>query len=98
MLMQVPVFEKGLKATWEWLESLPEVKRQQIRSRFGVPRRRFAATAMLQAPDEVTFQTQTASVFFSIQKARDILGYSPRITFQEGMHRVEQWLRFANQI
>ena len=98
VLMQVPVFEKGLKATWEWLESLPEVKRQQIRSRFGVPRRRFAATAMLQAQDEVTFQTQTASVFFSIQKARDILGYSPRITFQEGMHRVEQWLRFANQI
>jgi nucleoside-diphosphate-sugar epimerase len=98
VLMQIPVFEKLLKSTWEWLESLPENKRQRIRSRFGVPRRKFAPPTTVPLPDEVTFQTQTGTVYFSIQKAREILGYSPRIKFREGMHRVEQWLRFANQI
>lgn len=98
VLMQIPAFEKALKSIWEWLESLPESRRQRIRARFGVPRRRFVAPFALPLPDEVTFRTQTGTVFFSIQKARDLLGYSPTINFQEGMFRVEQWLRFANAI
>ena len=98
VLLQIPVFEKALKSVWEWLESLPENRRQRIRSRFGVPRRKFAAPQAIPLPDEVTFQTQTGKVFFSIDKAREILGYSPRINFQDGMFRVEQWLRFANAI
>lgn len=98
VLLQIPVFEKALKSVWEWLESLPETRRQRIRSRFGVPRRKFAAPSAVPLPDEVTFRTQTGKVFFHIDKARDILGYSPRINFQEGMLRVEQWLRFANAI
>src|SRR5205823_2478311 len=98
VLLQIPAFERALKSTWEWLESLPESRRQDIRSRFGVPRRKFVAPFAVPLPDEVTFQTQSGTVFFSIQKASDILGYSPRINFQEGMLRVEQWLRFANAL
>lgn len=98
VLLQIPVFERALKSTWEWLESLPESRRQRIRSRFGVPRRKFVPASAISIPDEVTFQTQTGTVFFNIQKAREILGYTPRVNFQEGMLRVEQWLRFANAI
>jgi len=49
-------------------------------------------------PDEVTFKTQTGNVFFNIHKAGEVLGYSPRVNFQEGMLRVEQWLRFAGAL
>jgi nucleoside-diphosphate-sugar epimerase len=98
LLLEIPVCERALKAAWQWLESLPEEKKQKIRGRVGVPSRKPRASAPSLIPDEVTFKTQTGSVFFSINKARDILGYSPRINFREGMLRVEQWLRFANAL
>jgi nucleoside-diphosphate-sugar epimerase len=47
-------------------------------------------------PDYDSWQEQTGSVYFSIEKARRILGYEPRIPFPEGMRRVEEWLKFAN--
>jgi nucleoside-diphosphate-sugar epimerase len=43
----------------------------------------------------VTEATQSTTVFFSIEKARKVLGYEPRVQFAEGMRRVEQWLRYA---
>jgi nucleoside-diphosphate-sugar epimerase len=98
LLLQIPVCERVLKAAWQWLESLPEEKRQKIRGRMGVPPRKPQGSAASLMPDEVTFKTQTGSVFFSINKARDVLGYTPRINFREGMLRVEQWLRFANAL
>jgi nucleoside-diphosphate-sugar epimerase len=98
LLLQIPAFERVLNAAWQWLESLPESKREKIRSRVGVPRRKPQPEKTPLMPDEVTFRTQTATVFFSIKKARDVLGYTPRISFHEGMLRVEQWLRFANAL
>jgi nucleoside-diphosphate-sugar epimerase len=98
LLLQIPVCERALKSAWQWLESLPEEKRQRIRGRVGVPRAKAALSGPTLIPDEVTFKTQTGSVFFSINKARELLGYSPRINFREGMLRVEQWLRFANAL
>jgi len=98
LLLQIPICERVLKAAWQWLEALPEGKREKIRGRVGVPRNKPQASGPSLMPDEVTFKTQTGSVFFSINKARDVLGYSPRINFSEGMLRVEQWLRFANAL
>jgi len=101
ILLQIPATERVLKAAWQWLESLPEGQRERIRGKAGVPRRKLHAAGGSPGPpmpDEVTFRTQTGSVFFSINKARKVLGYLPRIGFREGMHRVEQWLRFANAL
>jgi nucleoside-diphosphate-sugar epimerase len=98
LLLQIPVCERALKAAWQWLESLPEARRSKIRGRVGVPRSKPLTSGPSVLPDEVTFKTQTGNVFFSIHKAREVLGYSPRVNFREGMIRVEQWLRFANAL
>ncbi len=98
LLLQIPACERALKSAWQWLESLPETRREKIRGRFGVPRSKPLTSGPSLLPDEVTFKTQTGNVFFSIQKAREVLGYSPRVNFREGMIRVEQWLRFANAL
>lgn len=95
MLMQIPLSEAAMKRAWIWVESLPPQKRERLRARFGV---RGASTKSVKAqfvPDEVTEATQSSNVFFSIEKARRILGYEPRVGFAEGMKRVEQWLRYA---
>ena len=58
----------------------------------------FIFTSPTFVPDEVTIATQTGTVFFSIEKAKRILGYRPRILFPQGTALVEQWLRFANYL
>lgn len=35
---------------------------------------------------------------YSIAKARAQLGYVPRVTFEEGMQRVEAWLRTSGHL
>jgi len=49
-------------------------------------------------PDRDSWQEQTGAVFFSIEKARRVLGYEPRIPFSEGIRRVEAWLRYAEYL
>ena len=99
MLLQIPASERLLTMAWGWLASLPEEKREKIRARIGVPRQiRPLQSNGQHMPDEVTFATQTTTVFFRIDKARDLLGYRPRVSFNEGMRLVEQWLRFANYL
>jgi len=49
-------------------------------------------------PDRDSWEEQTGAVFFSIEKARRILGYEPRIPFSEGIRRVEAWLRYAEYL
>ena len=99
MLLQIPASERLLTRAWGWLASLPEEKREKIRARIGVPRQiRPLQSNGQHMPDEVTFATQTTTVFFRIDKARDLLGYRPRVSFNEGMRLVEQWLRFANYL
>jgi nucleoside-diphosphate-sugar epimerase len=99
LLLQIPLAERTLSALWGHLASLPEEQQQRIRSRIGVRSKSLAASNNGRfIPDEVTLATQTGSVFFSIERARKILGYSPRISFAQGTARVEQWLRFANYL
>jgi nucleoside-diphosphate-sugar epimerase len=99
MLLQIPATERLLAWAWGWIASLPEEKRQTIRARIGVPRETVSASPNGEyVPEQVTFATQTTSVFFQIDKARELLGYRPRISFEQGMSLVEQWLRFANYL
>ncbi len=43
----------------------------------------------------MTEATQSTTVFFSVEKARKLLGYEPQVRFADGMKLVEQWLRYA---
>jgi nucleoside-diphosphate-sugar epimerase len=99
LLMQVPVTEKVLTRLWAWMASLPEARREQVRARLGVRRqpvgKKGAETFM---PDETTLATQTGTVFFQIDRARQVLGFEPRVPFRQGIGLVEQWLRYANYL
>jgi nucleoside-diphosphate-sugar epimerase len=98
MLMQVPLTQRILSGAWGWLESLSEERRQSVRSRIGVRRLAAAERTTVPMPDAVDFATQTGTVFFSIDKARKVLGYEPRIFSSQGLALVEQWMRHANYI
>lgn len=99
LLLQVPATERILARLWAWLASLPEDQRERVRSRLGVRRKpvqKMGAETFM--PDETTLATQTGTVFFKIDRARQLLGYEPRVPFREGIARVEQWLRYANYL
>jgi nucleoside-diphosphate-sugar epimerase len=99
LLLQIPAAERTLSALWGRMQSLPEAQQQRIRSRVGILPKPFAPSKNGRfIPDEVTVATQTGTVFFSIEKAKRILGYQPRIPFAQGTALVEQWLRFANYL
>jgi nucleoside-diphosphate-sugar epimerase len=95
MLMQIPLTEAAMKKAWSYVSSLPAQKRERLRARFGVRRAAAKPTRARFIPDAVTEATQSATVFFSIEKARKVMGYEPRIQFAGGMKLVEQWLRYA---
>jgi len=95
MLMQIPLTEAGMKKAWNWIGSLPAEKRERLRAHLGVRRAPARSANARFVPDEVTAATQSATVFFGIEKARRVLGYEPRVRFAEGMKLVEQWLRYA---
>jgi len=98
MLMEVPVTEAAMKKAWTWLNSLPSEKRERLRARLGVRRPVAQAAQPKFIPDPVTVATQSATVFFSIEKARKLIGYKPRIHFADGMRLVEHWMRFAGYV
>lgn len=99
ILLQIPITQRLLTDAWSWMVSLPDETRHKIRARIGVAQSLPSVTSKEQyIPDEVTLATQTASVFFSIEKARKLLGYRPRVSFDRGIRMVEEWLRFANYL
>jgi nucleoside-diphosphate-sugar epimerase len=101
LLQRIPVCERGLAKLWPWLQSLSEEERQRLRKRLGLASNTTAVSdsnGRPNFPDPVTFATQTGTVFFRIDKARKLLGYTPRVPFVQGIHLVEQWLRFANYL
>jgi nucleoside-diphosphate-sugar epimerase len=95
MLMQIPLAEVAMNKAWSWVSSLAPEQQGQLRARFGVRRAALKSADAKFIPDVVTEATQSTTVFFSIEKARKVLGYEPRIRFAEGMKLVEQWLRYA---
>lgn len=99
LLRRIPAIERIQTALWAWMQSQPEERRERIRARFSIPESAVPENnGDLSMPEEVTVATQTGTVFFSIAKARKILGYQPRIPFSRGIRLVEQWLRFANHL
>ncbi len=97
LLLQIPLTQRLLSGTWNLLESLSESRRKLLRSRLGIRPAEVAPTTEFM-PDPVDFATQTGTVFFSIDKARQVLGYEPRVLFRHGTALVEQWMRHANYI
>ena len=95
MLMQIPATQAILKKAWNWASSLPSEKRELLRAQFGAKRPSSAKENGRYIPDPVTVATQSTSVFFSIDKARRVLGYEPNIKFADGIRLVEQWLQYA---
>jgi nucleoside-diphosphate-sugar epimerase len=99
LLRRIPAMERVQTALWAWMQSQPEERRERIRARFSSPDNPAAETnGNFFMPEEVTVATQTGTVFFSIDKAKRVLGYQPRIPFSRGIQLVEQWLRFANHL
>jgi nucleoside-diphosphate-sugar epimerase len=98
MLLQIPATEAALKKLWNWVGSMPSERRDRLKARFGARRNSVPETNGKYIPDPVTVATQSATVFFSIEKARRVLGYEPRVKFAEGIKLVEQWLRYACHI
>ena len=98
LLLQVPLTKRILSGVWGWMESLTEDRRQKLRSRLGVRRTAQAAPAGPPLPDPVDFATQTGTVYFRIDKAREVLGYEPRVLFRQGIALVEQWMHHANYL
>jgi nucleoside-diphosphate-sugar epimerase len=95
MLMEIPLTEAAMKKAWNWISSLPPEKRERLRARLGVRRAAPKSAKGKFIPDAVTEATQSTTVFFSIEKARTLLGYEPCVRFADGMKMVEQWLRYA---
>jgi nucleoside-diphosphate-sugar epimerase len=99
LLRRVPAMERIQTALWGWMQSQPEERRERLRARFVTAETPDpASNGNFFMPEEVTVATQTGTVFFSIEKAKKILGYRPRIPFSRGIEMVEQWLRFANYL
>jgi len=60
----------------------------------GAPKRAVQTRSRpLPSRDEVDIQN--SNIVFSIEKARRILGYDPRIAFAEGMERTAAWIKWA---
>jgi nucleoside-diphosphate-sugar epimerase len=99
LLLRIPATKRVLDGLWQWSASLDETSRERIRARVGIRPQALAPRENSKPmPDADTLATQSTTVFFSIEKARKRLGYSPRIRFTEGITLVEQWLRFANYL
>lgn len=98
LLLRIPATKKVLDSLWHWSASLDETSRERLRSRVGIRAIPVSSNNHRCFPDAETVATQTTTVFFSIEKARRLLGYRPRIPFAQGIALVEQWLRFANYL
>jgi nucleoside-diphosphate-sugar epimerase len=96
LLKEIPLADRMITWAWYRTQTMSEVEKDKLRRRLsgGGPALKSGMTSAM--PDAGKAAIQSSDVFFSIEKARRLLGYSPRIQFAEAMQRTEQWLRFAN--
>jgi nucleoside-diphosphate-sugar epimerase len=95
-LFNAPIVGRALRSMWR--KMVPGDEEESAEPRSNHDTGESAQPAPRPIPDYDFWQEQTGSVYFSIEKARKILGYEPRIPFPEGMRRVQEWLKFANHI
>ena len=95
LLRQIPIVDRMLIWAWSKFEGMPELEKDMWRQRLsgGASANSGKTPAM---PDADRAAIESVDLLFSIEKARRVLGYSPRIPFSQAMRRTEQWLRFAN--
>lgn len=100
MAKQIPLFDSLFQRLWYYFQSLTEQQRERLRMRIEGSKSSKQNTRIHRQsnPDLDTLAIQTGTVLFSIDKARRILGYEPRVRFSEGMRLTERWLRFANYL
>jgi len=98
MLNSIPIFDRLLQRLWYWMQTLSEEQKALLRARLmgsasDLPKDRHRVV-----PDLETWATQSGNVRFRIDKAKQTLGYTPRIPFTEGIGLTEQWLSWANYV
>ena len=98
MAKQIPIFENLIQRLWFYYQGLNEERQERFRRRFESRKssNENSRKHRQAIPSLDTFAIQTGTVFFSIDKARKLLGYQPRVSFSEGMRLTELWLQFAN--
>jgi nucleoside-diphosphate-sugar epimerase len=102
-LHSVPMIDRSMKAGKAAMRLLlPAAVHQQLRQRLSSDRISSASNGSGQpetpqplSQAEVYMLTTFARVEFSIEKARRMLGYNPKIAFSEGMERTAAWINWA---
>ena len=97
LMKRIPICDRVIQELWDRLQNLTDTRKEYLR-RFVSDQSggRAASQSHSEIPDRDTLAIQTGTVYFKIDKARRLLGYSPKINFSRGIHCCEQWLRFAN--
>jgi len=95
LLREIPLTERMLTWAWSSTQHLGRAGKDDLRARISGNGHRSQSPGM---PDLDTWSIQTNTVLFSLSKAAKILGYHPRVTFAEGIHRTHEWLQFANYL
>jgi nucleoside-diphosphate-sugar epimerase len=96
LLKQIPIADRMLTWAWYKTQGMTEVEKDRLRKRLYDNGSSATLAKAFPMPDAGRAAIETVDVLFSIEKARRLLGYSPRIHFLEAMERTEQWLRYAN--
>jgi nucleoside-diphosphate-sugar epimerase len=102
-LHSIPMIDRSMKAGKAVVRSLlPAAVRQQLRQRLSSKSISSAPngsghpeTSQPLSQAEVYMLTTFERVRFSIEKARRMLGYDPKIDFSEGMERTTAWIKWA---
>ena len=97
LVKRVPVGDRMLMWARYKFESCSDDTKARIRARLHGRGSR-APGRNLALPGLEFCAMRRGTVEFSIQRARDVLGYSPRVSFATGMELTAQWLRFANYL
>jgi nucleoside-diphosphate-sugar epimerase len=101
LIRRVPLCDRGYQRLWELAQHLSPETKQKIKQRLGGVSEAGVVKSANESrymPDLDVCNNLTGTVTFSIDKARRILGYQPRISFERGVELTAKWLRFANYI
>ncbi len=95
LLHQIPLTDRLLTWAWSRTQHLGIDAKDRLRTSIGGHTRLGNHCAF---PNLDTWAIQTGTVVFRSNKAHNVIGYKPRISFVEGIRRSAQWLRFANYL
>ena len=97
VLRQIPIFRLAESRLYEWFEGLPEATRDRLRAAVTAAPAVQASERRFSAADGLV-ASQRRTVAHSVEKAHRLLGYTPPVSYDEGMAVAAAWLRFARAI